>query len=454
MEAAQSPPDWRPLFDDAFTRVLVALRSGTLPDDGEHDLLELCERFDCRPAVLAGALQRLADIGLAQLLPGDRVRFRKLDPVAWAEGSWLLVGLVEAAMRVTVPTATDEDVTRYAELVAAARRAATERGDELDPAVFATIAYWAERSPDRLTARLLVRTLQQLRYGSPAPVPWKVVEIESWLASSLQALRLRDRSSAERAAHVLTRLWDRYLETSAAALGVDAASLLRPVSATSEELYWADWRPDDDWIEVLGSIRHHTLEPGREYSLRDLTARFRIPMPRLLPMVRRLEVMGLVHAGPDREGSVLVSVPTVDDWAETVGLLLGLQEMCVRSAIPALADADIAQLDELLAQVRRQARLRDFSYTATLLEINRYFASRSPNRAMRETTTVTISRLAYILPEPPPFRQWAIEDFLQLLEEAARARDPELGSEACHALAAHFDAHVADVRARYGSMES
>ncbi len=454
MVAAQSPTDWRPLFDDAFTRVLGALRSGALRDDREHDLLELCERFDVRPSILAGALQRLADIGLARLSPGDRVRFPELGPVPWAEGSWMLVGLVEVAMRATVPTANEDDVAVYAGLVARARRAATERGDELDPALFATIGFWAERTPDRLTARLLVRTLQQLRYGPRATLPWQVVEIESWLASSLQALRLRDRSSAERAAHVLIRLWRRYLEMSAAALGVRPAELVEPAEHTSDELYWAGWRPDDDWLEVLGSIRDHRLEPGREYSLRDLSARFRVPMRRLLPMLQRLEVMGLVLGGPDREGSVLVAVPTVDDWAETVGLLLGLQEMCVRSAIPALTDADVAQLDVLLAQVRREARVRDFSFTATLLEINRFFASRSPNRAIRETTTVTISRLAYILPEPPPFRQWAIEDFLELLDEAVRARDPELGSEACHALSAHFDAHVADVRARYGSMES
>lgn len=454
MEEAERTDDWRPLFDDAFTRVLAAIRSGDLRDDRTHDALELCERFDVRPAILEGALQRLADIGLAELLTEDRVRFRTLDAVTWAEASWLLVGLVEVAMRATVPRATDADVDDYAALVAAARRAAGERGDELDPAVVATIGFWAERTPERLAGRLLVRTLQQVRYGLAERVPWRITEVEPWLASSLQAIRLRDTTSAERAAHVLARSWERYLTDSAVDLHVDPEALVRPLAAESGELYWADWHPDDTWYEVLGSVRDGSLELGREYPLRELTARFRVPSARLLPMIRRLEVMGLVHAGPDRDGSVLVTTPTIDDWAETITLLLGLQEMCMRAAIPSLTDDDVAELDQLSARVRREARVRDFAFTASLLEINRFFAVRSPNRPMRQTTAVTISRLAYILPEPPPFRQWDIEDFLQLLDDAVRARDPGLASAACHTLASHFDAHIADVRARYGSMDA
>jgi DNA-binding GntR family transcriptional regulator len=444
----------RPVFDDAFTVVLAGVRDGTLLEGTAYDLLALCERFGLRPPVLEGALQRLADIGLARMDSGDLVRFTKLDAVTWAEGSWLLVGLVEVAMRAMTPTASDADVARYEELVAAARRAAAERGDELDPSVLATIDFWAERTPESFTGRLLVRTLQQVRYGLPVRPAWAVTDIESWLASSLQSLRLRDSGSAERAAHVFARLWHRYLEQSAVALGVAPSALLRPAGSTSDDLYWADWRADADWFEVLGSVRDGTLQAGNEYPLRELTARFRVPLRRLLPMVRRLEVMGLFEAGPDRDGSVLVSTPTVDDWAETISLLLGLQEMCARSSMPALTDEDVDALGALVARARREARVRDYAYTSTLLEINRFFATRTPNRAMRQTTGVVIARLAYILPEPPTFRQWHLEDFLQLIEEAARARDPETVSEACHALALHFDAHVVDVRARYGSMES
>ncbi|ROS77875.1 DNA-binding GntR family transcriptional regulator [Curtobacterium sp. PhB130] len=451
MADTSSNRDRRPVFDDAFALVLAGVRDGTLRDDTPYDVLALCERFDVRPAVLGGALQRLADIGLAHVTPGDVVRFTRLDPVAWAEGTRLLVGLVEVSMRALVPVATDDDVRRYEELVAAARRAAAERGDELDTTVLATIDFWAERTPEGFTARLLVRTMQQMRYGLATRPPWQDPDDEAWLASSLQALRLRDTGSAERAAHVFARLWERYLTSSAAVLGTD---LRQTAGHASDDLYWADWRPDADWFELLGSIRDESLVRGQEYPLRALTARFRVPLQRLLPMIRRLEVMGLVEAGPDREGSVLVSTPTVDDWAETISLLLGLQEMCARSSIPVLTDGDVDELTALIARARREARVRDYAYTTTLLELNRFFALRSPNRAMRQTTTVVIARLAYILPEPPPFRQWAVEDFLQLLEEAVTSRDPDIASDACHALAAHFDAHVVDVRTRYGSMES
>lgn len=440
----------KPVFGDAFTLVIAGIRDGTLRDDTTYDVLALCERFDVDPAVLGGALQRLADIGLAEVLPGDAVRFTRLDPVTWADGTRMLVGLVEVAMRALVPVATDDDVEAYAGLVAAARRVSAERADGLDTSILATIDFWADRTPESFTARLLVRTIQQMRYGLADRPRWHELDNEAWLASSLRALRLRDTGSAERAAHVFARLWDRYLASSGRELGAD---LDRRAGPASEELYWADWRPDHDWLEFLGSIRDGSLVRGREYALRELTARFRVPMQRLLPMVRRLEVMGLLEAGPDRAGSVLVSTPTLDDWAETITLLIGLQEMCARTSLPVLTDADVDEFSALVARARREARVRDYAYTTTLLELTRFFGLRSPNRAMRQTTVVTISRLAYILPEPPPVRQWAVEDYLQLLEEAVRSRDPEIASDAHHALAVHFDAHVLDVRTRYGSME-
>lgn len=452
MTDAASGGGARPRFDDAFRVVLAGIRDGTLDDGSDHDLLELGDRYGLAPAALDAAVQRLADIGLARVRPGAVVRFTRLAPAVWAEGSWLLVGLLEVAMRAAAPVATDEDVERYEALVAAARRAAAQRGDELDPAVFATITFWAGRTPDRLTARLLVRAVEQVRYGLAAAAPWQVAEIESWSATSLQALRLRDRGSAEHAAHVFRRLWRRHLEHWAAQWGLDPTALVQPVDASSDDMYWGDWRPDDVWFELLGAVRDGSLERGREYPLRALTARFRIPLQRLAPMVRRLELMGLARSGEDPAGSVLVTATTVTDWAETIELLLGLQEVCMRSSIPTLTDEDRVGFGSLVDRLRRQARTRDHAYTTTLLDLNRFFADRSPNRAARRTTTLAISRLAYILPEAPAFRQWDVEDFLQLLEQAVRTRDADTASEACHALAVHFDTHIADVTARYESM--
>ncbi|WP_420369335.1 hypothetical protein [Curtobacterium sp. L1-20] len=452
MADARSDAGRRPLFDDAFRRVLGAIRDGTLVDDRDYDLLELCERYSLHPAELDGALQRLADIGLARPLPGAVVRFTRLDPLAWAEGGWLLVGLLEVAMRATVPVATDQDLERYERLVDVARRAAAERGDELDPAVFATLAFWADRTPNLLTARLLVRTLEQVRYGLTTASPWQVTGIEPWAASSLQALRLKDPSSAEHAAHVFRRLWGHHLEQSARSWGLDPVALVHPARVPNDDADRNVPQADDVWLELLGSVRDGTLQRGQEYTIRGLAARLRVPVQRLLPMVRRLETMGLVRAGDDRNGSILVATTTVTDWAETIGLLLGLQEMCMRATVPALSEDDRDGFDSLVRRIRWQARTRDHAYTSSLLELNRFFAERCPDQTLRRTTTIMISRLAYVLPEAPAFRQWDTDDFLQLLSDAVRTGDADAASEACHALAVHFDAHVDDVTARYGTM--
>lgn len=453
MADEQSNGGTRPLLDETFADVLGSVRDGTLAKDTDHDVLALCERYHVGPAALNGVLRRLREMGLARLAPtGATVRFTHLDPATWAEGSWMLVGLVEVAMRSAAPAASDDDLQHYGDVVARARRAAAERGDELDPAVFATIEFWAERTPDLLVAHLLRQALAQVRYGLAIAAPWQVTDIESWVASSLQALRLRDRSSAERAAHVFARLWAHHLEHCATSWGLEPQALLSPTGASSSDMYWSDWQPDDPWFELLGSLRDGSLEPGHEYTARGLSARFRIPVPHLLPMLDRLEVMGLVRPGDGLDASVTVTRPTLTDWSETLALLLGLQEMCARTSVARLTDDDREQLAAITLRIRRQARTKDYAYTSTLLELNRFFAAHSPNRAMRHTTTVVISRLAYILPEPPPFRQWEIEDFLQLIEEAVRTGEPDIASEACHALAAHFDAHIADVTARYESM--
>jgi DNA-binding GntR family transcriptional regulator len=452
--AEDAPERHRTVIDEAFMRILAGVRDGTLRHDVDHTELELGEQFDLRPGVLQGALQRFADIGMARRVPGDDIRFTTLDPVTWAEASWMLVGLVEVAMRAAVPAMTDDDVRQYEQLVTVARASAAARDDGLDPAVFATIAFWADHTPEPLTAGLLRRALLQLRYGAASPAPWTVTAIESWLASSLQASRLRNAGSAERAAHVLGRLWRDHLTSVAERLGIAADALLRPVDAPSEHLYWADWQADDDWFEVLGAIRGGSLERGQEYAFSTLTARFRLPLRRLLPMLRRLEVMGLVEGGTDADGSIVVATPGVEEWAQSLNVLAGMSEMSARSGFPELTATQAEEIQARITRVRRAARTRDYAYSVALFELHREIAVHARNRAMRETTLATISRLAFILPTSHPFEQWEIEDYLQLLEEAVQTRDPEVASEASHALAAHHDAHIAVVRAHYGTMES
>ncbi|WP_144709959.1 hypothetical protein [Curtobacterium pusillum] len=440
---------WRPIFDEAYQAVLAAIRDGRLPHDVDHDETEFGAAMDLPPLALQGALERLADMGLVRPGPTGTFRVSTLAPARWAQDSWALVGYLEVDMRSAMATITDQDVERYAGLVDAARRAASERDPAaMDAAMTATFAFWAEIAPNRLAARFTVRALEQLRFGLATTVPWTVWRVEGWLAASLQAARLHDVPTAERAAHVLLRLWSAFLEEAAATLGIDAQDLLIPPPIDPDEVTWA---PDDLWYELLGAVRDGSLERGREYGFAELLPRFRVPSARLLPGIRRLELMGLVVAGAHGDGAIRIASPTVEDWVESQELLLGLHEQSARWSIPFLTATERAEVVARIDLAGRYAQVRDYAYPVVLTDITRYLAVHSRNRAVRASTLVGISRLVYVLEQAPRFRQWNMQDYLELVREAVETRDAEVAADAAHALSTHFDAHIAEVRAQYAA---
>lgn len=70
---------------------------------------------------------------------------------------------------------------------------------------------------------------------------------------------------------------------------------------------------------------------------------------------------------------------------------------------------------------------------------------------MRDALHYTHSRAFLLLDEPPPFRQWGVTDVAAHLDRAFDG-DERAAANAAHALARHVDAHVTDVRDRYGTM--
>lgn len=443
---------WDHAFDAAYATLLAAVRDGSAEHDRAHGVAELAARYDLSMPEVRGAVRRLTELGLTAQLGDDTVSFVDLPATMWAESAWHLVGLVEVAMRTAAPRLGDDDVDGYAQLVAAARRAASERDPNFDSLLIETVRFWISATPNDLAARLATRGLERLRYGlNPSP-PWRVWPADGWLAASLQSARARDAASAQRAAHVLMRLWHDYMVEAAAFLGVPSEHMTAPGTVGTDTLAWVTPATGEAWPVVLGAIRDGSLVRGREYTFRELLQRFRSTPTQLRAALVRLDLVTLVETGPDVESGIRIAEPGVDQWADMVEVLTGMQETCARWAVPLLDDDGRSELATLVATVRRQAMLRDYAYTATMLEFSRFFARRAPNRYMRESALVAVTGLAYVLEDPPPFPQWTIDDYLGLLEEAAAAGDPGLAAEAGHALAAHMDEHIAAVRERYGKM--
>ncbi|MGU3411359.1 hypothetical protein ACLBWP_14725 [Microbacterium sp. M1A1_1b] len=440
-------------YEQAYRRMLAAIRDGTLAREQDHDELELGHRFGAGPTELRGALYRLTYLGLARRTGATTVRIESLAPERWAEGSWAVLDLLEIAVRATVPEMTDEQVARHGELVAAAGRDARLRSDALDTSMLATVAFWADETPNHFVGRLLHRVLEQYRYGLEPSPRWRVAGIDRWLAASAQAVQLGDPVSAQQAVHVLARIWPEHLRDVAVARGMDDPDALRAPAPATDATVLVDDEPDPAWFDLLGAVRDGTWAPGEVVTTARLARQFRVPVARLVPMLRRLELTRLVRAVPGTDDAVVVHTPDLRDWSDSVQLATGMFEAAFRQRVTDLSDADAEVVLASLRRIGQLGRARDYGYVVALLSFARSCIDGLRNSFLRDSGRIAMDRTAYIMERQTPFRQWELDDFLAMAADAVRARDPGLATEAMHAYGRHIDVHVAEVRARYGTME-
>lgn len=428
--------------------VLGAMRDGSLRAEVEYDVLALSGRLDLDPAGLRAALRWLADLGIVRMGRGGAVRFGVLSIPTWAANSWHLIGLMEGVIRSSVDVLTGADVNYYADLVDAARRRSMERVPEFDAAFWATISFWIERTPNRALAQLATRAAERVRFGMSPSVPFRVWDSEDWLAGSLQVVRFRTHAHAEDAAHSLARLWATQMRASAEILQVNPDQIAGPAADADDLPGWASWKADEFWWSLLASVRDGTLEYRRPYSVREIAALLRVPRQSIAAHLERLTLMGLLVQDAKTLDVVHLREPDVQHWVDSLQLAHTLEESAASWTIPSLSETDQAELRSIISRALRQARSRDFGLTVTLVEIMRYVSDRCPNSFIRATALLALSRLAFALPEAPVFRQWNLDDFLLLLDEAVTTRSRTATIEAMHALATHHDAHVLDVSTR------
>ncbi|WIE72659.1 GntR family transcriptional regulator [Curtobacterium sp. MCJR17_020] len=449
---ASDPHDdgWTREFSDAYRTVLGAIRDGSLDRDVEHDELALSGRFDISPAVLHGALERLADLGLVEFVADAAVRFGTLSVPAWVDNGWLFVGLVEGVMRSALPALTETDVADHTVVADALRRAAALRTPDLDPAFWASLRFWIDRTPNRVLARLATRAMERVRFGVEPSVPFTATDVEAWVATSQQAVRYRVPASAERSAHVLARLWEVHLRGSAERFGRTPEDLATTTSSSEDAPPWATWTPDDLWWDLLAMVRDGTLRREHTYRAREIAARLRQPVRAVMPLFRRLELMGLVDTRAEDPEGIRITRPDVQHWVDSLQLASTLAEMCARWAVPVLSEQGRAELHAVTAAARRQARIRDYAYTLTMVDLSRVLGAHTPNPWIAGNLRLALSRLAFVFDEAPPLRQWDIDDVFALLDQAIDLGDAVLAAEAMHAQNLLFDVHIADVVERLG----
>jgi len=435
-------------YDQAYRRLLEAMRQGAIAPGTPHSEVELAQRAGLPLEQVRGAVLRLEYQGLVRRVAADSVAVVAVSPERWAEGGHALVAFIETAIRSTVPHLDDAEVDEYRVLVTTALESGRLRSDRFSADLLSTLQFWADHGRIGLLARFTSRALEQHRFGLDPLPTWDEWDGGGWLGSSLLAAETRDQDTAHQAGHLLQAVWARHLTTVAEGLAIPADRLLAPPADTSAAAAFVSSELDDEtWWTVLGAVRNGTFAHGVVHDADDVSALTGRPERRARLAIRQLDVMGLVRQVPGGRASFTLATPTVDDWADTVELLVGLSESGLRLMLPVLDEGDVAAGRALAALVRRFGRSRDPRVTVALTDLSRFVVDRNPNAFLRDASLFALSRTFLLLEPAPAFRRWDLDVFLRRFEDALEHRDPDAASEAGHALARLADAHIADVRA-------
>ena len=449
-------------YEAEHRRLLTAVRDGSIDAGHQHSEVELAAAAGLTLEQVRAALVRLEYQGLVRRVRPDAVVVvTELRPEDWATGGQALALFVETSLRSTVPHLDQDEIDEYRALATTAADAVRLRSDTVGPAVLATLEFWGDHGCLPLVNRFMRASLEVHRYGLEALPPWQVWDTSGWLTASLHAAVTRDADAAQMAGHLLQELWERQEEASARFLGLpadslrslrgDAADPAAPVDGAPPLV--ASERGDERWWTLLGALRDGTFAPDVVHTLDAVAAVTGQSESDLRLAVRQLDAMGLIALQPGGQSAFTVRTPTLDDWADTVRMLVGVSEAGLRLLVPTRSAEDVAIGRAQAALVRRYAASRDPRTTTALTDIARFIVDRTPNRFVRGALLVCLSRTFLVLEPAPTFRRWDLDVFLRRFEDALEHGDPDAAAEAGHALARLVDAHIADVRAEHAAAE-
>jgi DNA-binding GntR family transcriptional regulator len=203
--------------------------------------------------------------------------------------------------------------------------------------------------------------------------------------------------------------------------------------------------PDELRWRLIGAFRDGRYVDGSIVAIADLVTEFGVSRARLMPAVDHIVLAG--HATRTDDRHLLITRPTVDDWADEVMLITGLNELATHDVVPLLDDDGAAELTALLERARRLGALRNVGYTEAIWAVHGYLADHTPNRLLGRAMRIVMSRAEIALTPTVQFDQWDMPDYFAMMLEAVASRDVELATEAARCLMPYASRHVAQHRA-------
>ncbi|MBF4615392.1 hypothetical protein [Curtobacterium sp. VKM Ac-1376] len=429
---------WTAANDDAYTSLLAHVRSGPSSTTAV-DLDALGWEWGTSRGRVRAAAARLEDLGILSRRPDGTWQYAELSDAELSDALDFWVALMGPAIRATIPVLTAELRRELDDLVARASTSASLRLPEYPTAFSASVQFWFEHCPNALVRGLGLRAFERVRWARFPTQLWSVHDIGTWSATITRAVDTGDPAVATAAAEILERLFEVHRRN----VGIPRTS--RPSAEVAERLPSALDRA------LLRDVRSGALPVGSTQSLSGLVTRTGAPPVAVLKALRRLHDLGLVSG--DR-GRYRVAEPSLTNWQDAMGLLVGVFGSAVVHVLPGLAGTALDELRRLLTRARSDGEVRDHRYTESAFAVTRFLAEQSGNRWERQALRLAMARLAYAIPEAPAFRQWEADALWMSLDAAAGSGDVGTARTAARLFIGIAGAHVDDVTARYGTMDS
>ncbi|OII11594.1 hypothetical protein BIU97_06855 [Curtobacterium sp. MCBA15_009] len=427
---------WASRNDDAYAALLAHVRSGP-PGPVTLDVDHLGWDWGMPAARVRSAALRLEDLGIVTRGAGGSWEYAVLSDADLSDAFDAWVALFGPAVRATTTVLTPHLRDELDRLVAAAERTAALRLPDFPTAFSASVQFWFTRCPDTLLRDLGTRAYERLRWARVPTVPWSVHDLHGWSRTVARVAATGDPDDATAAAERMEGL----IESHRRHLGI--------VRTTDREPLPAGPHPSVLDRGLLRHLRSGALPTGSTHTVAGLVALTGARPDDVLDTLRWLVDLGLVVDAP---GGVRVAAPSIDTWREAMELLTGVFGNAALHVLPDLREPALEEFLRLVDRARDDGHVRDHRYTESAFAVTRFLSEQTENRWVREALRLAMARLAYALPEAPPFRQWETDALWMALEAAAGRGDVRAARAAGREFTDVARAHIDDVTTRYGTM--
>lgn len=198
--------------DDVFWTLLGWIRDGTFPVGTTLLRDDLVGRTGRPSSEVSTAIDRIATIGLVEIVNDRRADVRRPTPDEWADAVRMSVIVHEACVRWALPVLSDPDIAQFRALVTHVLRRGRTRDLGYTESYVAVPRFFAERTPVPDLLRLSRTTITRLAFMLTPTPPFEEWDVGDYLSTLVRAVEERDTDLAIEAVHLLVPHNERHIE--------------------------------------------------------------------------------------------------------------------------------------------------------------------------------------------------------------------------------------------------